>query len=36
VLATTHSEDFVILACVAVTQCRSVTDRRTDGLPDDG
>jgi len=29
-LAGTHSEDFVILACVALTQYHSVTDRRTD------
>jgi len=27
-------EDFVILACVVLTQCRRVTDERTDGQTD--
>jgi len=31
-----HTEELVILACVVLTQCCSVTDRRTDGRPDDG
>jgi len=31
-----HSKDFVILACVVLTQYRSVTDGQTDRCPDDG
>ena len=31
VLAVAHSEDFMILSCVVLTQYSSVTDRRTDG-----
>jgi len=29
-----HSADFMILSCVVLTQCSSVTDRRTDGRTD--
>jgi len=31
-----HSGDFVILACVCLTQYHSVTDGQTDGHLDDG
>ena len=34
VLGLSVGEDFVILACVVLTQCQSVTDRRTDGRTD--
>jgi len=33
---TVHSEDFVILACVILTQHHSVTDRRMDKQRMDG
>jgi len=31
-----HGDDFMILACVVLTQYRSVTDGRTDGRFNDG
>jgi len=34
ILAVAHSEDFMILSCVVLTQYSSVTDRRTDGRTD--
>ena len=34
VFVAAYSKDFVILACVVLTQYRSVTDRRTDGQTD--
>jgi len=36
VFVAVHGEDFVILACVCLTQYRSVTDGRTDWRLDDG
>ena len=34
VLVVAHSEDFMILSCVVLTQYSSVTDRQTDGRKD--
>jgi len=34
VLEAAHSDDFVILACLVLTQYRSVSDGRTDGRTD--
>ena len=34
VFGAAHSEDFMILACIVLTQITSVTDGQTDGLTD--
>jgi len=31
VLGLSDGEDFVIIACIVLTQCQRVTDRQTDG-----